>query len=611
MLSIRIPDICEDSSSSPNHQVVSTEKVRLCGALHPHYDGFITSPNSDNIPAPPPNDCPFSLRSDFRLGAVDPIQAPQMIDSKNLFYATIPSCPMDNDVAHPYIKYKYMWTNATDKDIVFAEGNRTLSGVATLSEHFCRRLHSAVKYAVERSEETREPPVEPWKFGLRSQYLDYLTKRPNLLQRIVKDGPLLMSMGIHRLETLKLDPGTILLTVGMIQSLWIELCGALDYIQFFRDAVEPGSKVLNRAHGSSRPALCHLMGGFTTSEHNSKLFSRAGIPVYLIRPLSTLPDREVLDTVGLTYLPIEIEPTILDSSQHLDRFLELTGDCAPPAINSWFHANAVKVNRFSAKSQQYKRLPSDANYFFPDPHLFLDVSDRERVTYLHMWKQIGAIWKYRASCNRPDARPLSSEEWRDLLGIPLKASTESEIQKHVEAFLGPSPDSDGVSYHLNASDFDLPIEKKEALELVWEICELNFRFELLSLDVRAAARSLRSQATGDEYFQADSTFRIERQTKVRWCFPDAFPSPQSARANYGISSTHWSRRFKKLKYLRKLMEGWANPPRREVMAIRPEALEKESRVSVEWEQGLVQHYVQTFYDHFGRPAILPRRLLSE
>ncbi len=42
------------------------------------------------------------------------------------------------------------------------------------------------------------------------------------------------------------------------------------------------------------------------------------------------------------------------------------------------------------------------------------------------------------------------------------------------------------------------------------------------------------------------------------------------------------------------MEGWTNPPRREVMAIPPEALEKESRVSVEWEQGLVQHYVQTF-----------------
>ncbi len=50
-------------------------------------------------------------------------------------------------------------------------------------------------------------------------------------------------------------------------------------------------------------------GGFTTSEHNSELFSRAGIPVYLIRLLSTLPDREVLDTVGLT-LPIETETAI-------------------------------------------------------------------------------------------------------------------------------------------------------------------------------------------------------------------------------------------------------------------------------------------------------------
>ncbi|KAK0244740.1 hypothetical protein EDD85DRAFT_979680 [Armillaria nabsnona] len=450
---------------------------------------------------------------------------------------------MDNDVAHPYLKYKYMWTNATDKDIVFVEGDRTLSGVATLSEHFCRQLHAAVEYAVKRSGEARDPPVEPWKFVLQSQYLDYLTKRPNLLQRIVKDGPLLVSMGIHSLETLKLDPGTFLLTVGMIQSFWIELCGSPWVIY---------------------TGVMPFDGWFYDVGTHLKAVSRAGIPVYLIRLLSTLPDREVLDTVGLTYFPIETERTLLgsynpittdtasdsrkvfaynhfiyadpfsttfgrwpllspvksgstcsvkqnplfsssksktvpsfiypfsdrfqDSSQHLDKFLELTGDYAPSAINPWFHANAVKVNRFSAKSQQSKHLPSDASYFFLDPHLFLDVSNRERVSYLHMWKQLSTFWKYRASCNKPDARPLSSEEWRDLLGIPSKTSTEPEIQKQAEAFLGPSPDDDGVSYHLNVSDFNLPIEKKEAVELVWEIWEINFRFELLSLYVRAVVR---------------------------------------------------------------------------------------------------------------------------
>ncbi|KAK0477383.1 hypothetical protein IW261DRAFT_1421089 [Armillaria novae-zelandiae] len=177
------------------------------------------------------------------------------------------------------------------------------------------------------------------------------------------------------------------------------------------------------------------------------------------------------------------------------------------------------------------------------------------------------LLEVRASCDKPDALPLSSEESRDLLGIPSKSSTTSEIQKQVDVFLGPSPDKDGVSNHLNVSNFNLPIEKKEAVELVWEICESNFHFELLSLDVRAAARSLRSQVTGDEYLRAHSTFRIERQTKVRRCFPDAFPSPQSVRAKYGMLSTHWSRRFKKLKYLRKLMEGWTDPPLREVMDI--------------------------------------------
>ncbi|KAK0492311.1 hypothetical protein EDD18DRAFT_1413661 [Armillaria luteobubalina] len=647
MPSIQVPEICEDSSPSPNHELIPTEKIKLCSALHPNCDSFITSANPVYIPAPPPIDCPFMLRSDFRLGAVDPIQTPQMIDSENLFYTTIPSCPMDNDIAHPYLKYKYMWTNATDKDIVFAEEDRTLSGVASLSERFYRRLHAAVRYVIKRSEEARDPPVEPWTFGTRDRYLEYLMKRPNLLQRVVKDGPLLMNMGIHRLETLKLDPGTIFLTVGMIQSFWIELCGALDYVQFFRDTIEPYWKVRHRAHGLSRPALCHLMGGFTTSEYDSKRITRAGIPMYLIRPLRTLSSREILDTVGLTYLPIETElaiglyspittdtasdsrkifaynhflytdhfsttygrwpllapaisgsirsvtqnppsSTLKNSTQHLDRFLELTGDYAPPAINSWFHANAVNVNRFSAKSQQYKHLPSDASYFFPDPHLFLDVSERERVVYLHMWKQISAFWKYKASCNKPDARPLSSEEWRDLLSIPSKASTASEIQKKVEVFLGPSPDSNGVSYHLDVFDFNLPIEKKEAVELVWEICELNFRFELLSLDVRAAARSIRSQVTGDEYFQADNKSQV--------VFPRCLPITTIRSSELRDLVNALESKVQKAKVLEE-----ANG----------RALEKESRVSVAWEQGLVQHYVQTFYDYFGRPAILPRRNPSE
>ncbi len=113
---------------------------------------------------------------------------------------------MDNDVARLYLKYKYMWTNATDKDAVFSDGNRTLSGVATLSEHFCRRLHAAVNYAVERSSDARDPPVEPWKFVLRSQYLDYLTKTPKSSTAYCQRWPFTYEHGHPSLGDVKARP---------------------------------------------------------------------------------------------------------------------------------------------------------------------------------------------------------------------------------------------------------------------------------------------------------------------------------------------------------------------------------------------------------------------
>ena len=114
-------------------------------------------------------------------------------------------------------------------------------------------------------------------------------------------------------------------------------------------------------------------------------------------------------------------------------------------------------------------------------------------------------------------------------------------------------------------------------EVLWELSELNFRYELSALDVRQTGRERLTEileAVGNE---PDSIFQVS-----------------VGKVDMGLVSTDLETRSKRLRSLHELMRDWKD--RVEV----PAADHLESTVA--------SLYCQTFFDTFGRPPILPRGL---
>ena len=79
-------------------------------------------------------------------------------------------------------------------------------------------------------------------------------------------------------------------------------------------------------------------------------------------------------------------------------------------------------------------------------------------------------------------------------------------------------------------------------QVLWELAELNFRFELLALD---------SRANGD---------RCERQNLVAECFPGCTTATllvtDLSMANHGLADENWEERAHYLQALKRLMKTW-------------------------------------------------------
>jgi hypothetical protein len=135
----------------------------------------------------------------------------------------------------------------------------------------------------------------------------------------------------------------------------------------------------------------------------------------------------------------------------------------------------------------------------------------------------------------------------------------------------------------------------EREEILWELAELNFCFELLALDARAAG-------SPPDHF---------RQQLVAACFPggedgtNALLVADLGAANHGLASQSWEEKGLYLQALRKLMATW----RGEVpLIIRTEKFQWTRPEIEDLEDAIATFYVRSFYSHFRRAPIVPRGL---
>jgi hypothetical protein len=306
----------------------------------------------------------------------------------------------------------------------------------------------------------------------------------------------------------------------------------------------------------------------------------------------------------------------------------------PPAIPAWRRA----AEGFDVQSANfvYELIPTDLGYIFPEPAAFVAVTPERQEALFHGWLKYRNAMIYRVSSSDFTAQPMPQGLWRDFLtlehvqkkrklqqdgdsprniknktkkwnsrGSAVQSSESTRSSKHREQaadFLkGCLNAAEGIE--LIDSNGELKWNGKvitslndlEREEILWELAELNFRFELLALDSRATS--------------APSVF--SRQELIRDCFPGtkggdgALLVADLGAANHGLASENWEEKALYMQALRKIMMTWRGdvPP-----IILAEKFQWTNREIEDLEDAIAVFYVRSFYNHFRRAPVVPRGL---
>ncbi|KAJ7715623.1 hypothetical protein B0H16DRAFT_1741780 [Mycena metata] len=264
-----------------------------------------------------------------------------------------------------------------------------------------------------------------------------------------------------------------------------------------------------------------------------------------------------------------------------------------PSIPGWAAALAA-VDR-----SQTPTCGSDPRniYVLPEPALLVS-SEARLQTYLHHYQLMRDALMFRMGNAEDHHTALTVSEWRDVLQGKLtkqgKRGSLAEMRTAtIERVLGPALRECGI-YGLHGipvpADGVPPTTRTRGQELTWEVAEMNFRFELCSLDTLASGLS-----------------RLEKCMK---CFPGPLIGPDLSEGRKGFAAIASSEHLPYLLSLAHLMRDWSYPPR-------PESVEVgEVNETTSWgpdqitdfERQVAGYYAQAFYHFFGRAAVIPMRL---
>ncbi len=141
-------------------------------------------------------------------------------------------------------------------------------------------------------------------------------------------------------------------------------------------------------------------------------------------------------------------------------------------------------------------------------------------------------------------------------------------------------------------------DRQLMLEMVWELCEMGFRHELLEVDRFLVPSMGRDPDTG----------KFQRWLMVNNVFPPSRPFhlKQLPTAIDGLAASDLVSRARYLDALRLLLSRWPSVP--------PSIKSSQSLLNVasvplleKVERDMAKFYCQTFYEVSGRAAIIPRR----
>jgi hypothetical protein len=271
----------------------------------------------------------------------------------------------------------------------------------------------------------------------------------------------------------------------------------------------------------------------------------------------------------------------------------------PVPISSWTSALAAVDEHHSRVDARFES-PLNRKYIFPEPGIFANANETRRATYFATWLSIEPACIYRLYGSSSNATPLSNQEWRDVLIGPISSKTptskSAKAREHALQLLGSALDDLDIQVNdVSASAATPWLTDLAAQKILWQLTELNFRFELLALDKRARS------STSDV---------IQRQDLVREGFN--LPSllvADAGQANTRLGSADWCERLPCLLTLRRMMIDWDGPKPAAILSPVPSSINeyRESDVS-QLENAIAQYYTISFFRFFGRAPVIPARL---
>jgi hypothetical protein len=307
------------------------------------------------------------------------------------------------------------------------------------------------------------------------------------------------------------------------------------------------------------------------------------------------------------------------SSAGRNKYLEPLSLLVPPALPVWRDAlmrvDTREENRLDHGSTSYE----ECGFAFPDPGLFPSIqTDEKRARFLYNWIRNRTALIYRFTSSSSSARPLSNRRWRALLNYGSTAecasssgsTKSSQLRLEMRELLGSCLDEAGVALDISSASPDVFWRETRlsagtmpdiriTQEILWELYELNFRFELIALDKRA-------------WLAPEGESAAEESTRQMWlmaCFPNNALVVDVSHANRGLASPTLANRGLSLIAMKRLMKMWTgnvpavicDPPKNPAKGY---SLEEFGVLEV----AVASFYTQSFFNHFGRAAILPHTL---
>ncbi|KAJ7578899.1 hypothetical protein C8J56DRAFT_967184 [Mycena floridula] len=578
--------------SAPASQSPLTAYDGKVGAILDNGHYFITSPTLENLLDPQLTGVSVQLRLDLHWGPDDPTLHPQVYVPVNCHYMIIRLRP-DN----PASPMSIFWWQPQPIHLI-PDVNDTLCGLGKLSRAQLDRFTPFLGPILKEADEFRLTNTKA------SPYIGHCA--------------VAIRTAYSRLKSLSSPFNQMLATVIEMQHAYLELRAVLDYMQHFKPILDSG--IL-----PSAPFPHKIMGTFITSiqpiaqtieirpaRRSRVIFQgRADAPekfaalqrhafsfIAYRNPFAQACalTRAVASSQGSTQLPPPNVSVVRSKQSKIsspappyfrnrqraptnrNKFEEPISRFTPPTSSVW--SDALR------DVDQSLHNPTNARfgYLYPDPGMFLGTETGHK-----MFTMVEST------------EPIATKQWRTLLNLnnirAAPGTPNGQLRELAVSMLNTVLDD--LEFNLGSSTGRLKwsgseivdssnLSTKIVQEVLWELAELNFRFELSSLDL--------AQTT------------VDRIADIVLCFPTGHLSllvADISAAKQGLAAESIRERAPFIRALCCLMSAWKGG---EHLKGNHNISKTSDNELVIIEKAATAFYTQSFYDIFARACVVPRRL---